>query len=512
MTPALLRKVKELVEAGATVLGSPPAKSPGLSGYPACDAEVAQLARDLWGDTTSTGVAEHRLGKGRVISGKSPEELLASMGVAPDFTSSNHFRYIHRTAGDAELYFLSNPHPVEVEDACTFRVAGKQPELWHPDTGRIEPAAVYSEKDGRTTLHLLLEPSGSVFVVFRNLASGFDPIVAATHDGRPILVPSAASPRITIRSATYGVPGDPARTRDVRQELQAMLDSGEYTFRVSRMAQGDDPAYMVVKTLTIDYTNGDTPLTITAQDPQTISLFSPVAPPRTADVRRGGDGRVILEAWQPGRYELTTAAGAVRHFDVKTVPPNIEIRGRWDLRFPAGRGAPEHVTLPSLVPWNRHTDTRVKYFSGTAIYHKTINVSPDQLAPARRLYLDLGRVEVIAEVSINGKKLGTLWKPPFAVDVTDAIKPGDNDLQISVTNLWPNRMIGDEQLPEDSDRNPNGTLKEWPKWLDQGLSSPTGRHTFTSWRLWSKDSPLLDSGLIGPVTLQTTVRAEQPLP
>ena len=81
------------------------------------------------------------------------------------------------------------------------------------------------------------------------------------------------------------------------------------------------------------------------------------------------------------------------------------------------------------------------------------------------------------------------------------MKAGDNVLEVKVVNLWINRQIGDELLPEDSDRNPNGTLKSWPQWLEDGKPSPTGRHTFTSWRLWKKDSPLQESGLLGPVTI-----------
>jgi hypothetical protein len=88
------------------------------------------------------------------------------------------------------------------------------------------------------------------------------------------------------------------------------------------------------------------------------------------------------------------------------------------------------------------------------------------------------------------------------VDITGAAKAGENALEIKVVNLWINRQIGDEQLPEDSDRNPNGTLKSWPRWLEAGQHSPTGRYTFTSWRLWKKDDPLAESGLLGPVTIQ----------
>ena len=129
-----------------------------------------------------------------------------------------------------------------------------------------------------------------------------------------------------------------------------------------------------------------------------------------------------------------------------------------------------------------------------------------QLAEGRRLLLDLGRVEVIAEVRLNGRNLGVLWKAPFTLDITEAAKVGDNSLEVKVTNLWINRMIGDEQLSEDSDRNPNGTLKQWPQWLQQGKPSPAGRHTFTSWKLWAKDSPLQESGLLGPVTIRCVAK------
>jgi hypothetical protein len=115
-----------------------------------------------------------------------------------------------------------------------------------------------------------------------------------------------------------------------------------------------------------------------------------------------------------------------------------------------------------------------------------------------------GRVEVVASVRVNGKHAGVLWKTPYRAEVTGLLRPGENLIEIQVANLWVNRMIGDEQLPEDSNRNPDGTLREWPTWLLEGRPSPTGRYTFTTWRLWAKDSPLQPSGLLGPVRLHAT--------
>jgi len=178
----------------------------------------------------------------------------------------------------------------------------------------------------------------------------------------------------------------------------------------------------------------------------------------------------------------------------------VVLSGPWQLSFPPGWGAPAEVTLDKLISWTGHAAPGVKYFSGTATYRKQFQYKAGKRNGKSEL--DLGAVKNLAEVRLNGKNLGVVWKPPFRVDVTHAIRSGSNELEMRVTNLWVNRLIGDEQLPEDCQWS-GSSLKEWPQWLLEGKPSPTGRFTFATWRHWKKDDQPLESGLLGPVTIQT---------
>jgi hypothetical protein len=165
------------------------------------------------------------------------------------------------------------------------------------------------------------------------------------------------------------------------------------------------------------------------------------------------------------------------------------IGGPWRLSFPPGLDAPAEISLPALASWSEHPDPGVKYFSGTAAYARTFEVPTSWLRPDSRLMLDLGTVREIAEVSVNGKVAGVAWKAPYVVDVTDAVKAGPNSLTIRVTNLWPNRMIGDAQ--------PGARKHTWTAMDVLAPDDPVAQLG----RAWTADSQLLPSGLLGPVRL-----------
>jgi hypothetical protein len=344
LTPAVARKLAELVKGGATVVGPKPLGSPSLAGFPASDDEVRSLGNEVWGDCNGRTVTEHPYGQGRVYCGRPLAEVLAAAKTPPDVEYSRPrvdttLAWIHRQLGDTHVYFVANQQDRPEEVEVRFRVDGKAPELWHPETGEIGPAA-YAIANGRTTVPLRLGPHDAVFVVFRQAAAS------------------------------------PARTR-----------------------------------------------------------------PRAAST------------------ELAT------------------VRGPWTVSFPPDRGAPAKVTLGELASWNSNADEGVKYFSGTATYTRTLEAPPAWFRPGTKVLLDLGAVREVAEVSVNGQPAVLLWRPPFRADVTGALRPGTNQVEIKVTNLWANRMIGDQLLPEDK------------------------RYTFSMFMPYKKDSPLLESGLLGPVTV-----------
>lgn len=167
-----------------------------------------------------------------------------------------------------------------------------------------------------------------------------------------------------------------------------------------------------------------------------------------------------------------------------TWQPATTIAGPWTVNFPADHGAPPSARLETLSSWTTHADAGIRYFSGTATYSTQFSLDRGLRAKGSRVRLNLGEVKNLAEVSVNGRPLGVLWKNPFVVDVTDALRAGENRLEVKVTNVWPNRMIGDKQ-------------------------PGAKRIAYSTFDPFKADSPLLPSGLLGPVTLEKSVLRQE---
>jgi hypothetical protein len=503
MTPPMLTCLRKLVRAGATIVGPRPQHSPSLEDYPECDQQVKQIAEELWGPCDGKTVLEHDFGKGHVVWGRPVANIFASQNLKPDFefqgaSADTQLVYTHRMDGSADIYFVSNQRRQSDSAECTFRVSGKIPELWHPDTGMMETAPVWSAHDGCTTVRLNFNPAGSVFVIFRRPAGGADHIVSAES-----IAGVSTGSKLEITHAVYTAT-DGAGEMDVTAKLSGMVRNGRLAIKVGNDAFGRDPAIMHAKELRVGYVLNGKPGHTTVNENETLTLPAKVTggPFARWEASIAADGSPAVKAWGNCRVQLRTANGKVLHADATDLPAPQEITGAWNLTFPPNWGAPPSVTLDKLISWTDCTNSGMRYFSGTATYENDIKVPDDRLTAGRELWLDLGEVKNFAEVYLNGQDLGVLWKPPFRVNVTAVAKAGVNKLVVKVTNLWPNRLIGDEQLPADCQWK-DGQLQAWPQWLLDGKPSPTGRLTFTTWHHYAKDSPLLESGLLGPVTLRT---------
>ncbi|QQS47424.1 MAG: glycoside hydrolase [Acidobacteriota bacterium] len=335
MSLEVLRKIRDLVNAGASVAGSKPVASPSLVDD---QKEFQTIAGQLW------GAAGGSFGKGKVYGSRTLAEAIGDMQVAPDFSytkprSDTKLLFVHRKLNDGEVYWVNNRNNRHESLEATFRVEGKAAELWHPETGRIEPAG-YRIADGRTTVPLRLAPMEAVFIVFRK------PAVALS-----------------------------------------------------------------------------------------------------------------------------------RSLPVKTETRVAGLDGAWEVGFQPDRGAPERVVFDKLISWSQNADTGVKYFSGTATYTQTVNAPAGWFVSGAQLWLDLGEVKNLAEVAVNGRNLGVIWKTPFRVDISEALKPGANTVEVKVTNLWVNRLIGDQQP-------------------DAGR-----KYSYAPMPFYQANSPLRPSGLLGPVQL-----------
>jgi hypothetical protein len=415
MLPEVAIKIKSLVAAGAVVVAAKPVSSPSMTNYPECDEQLKKIAVEVWGDNPS-----NQFGKGFVFTRK--EDAIANTGITPAFlvdkaTNPDEIRIAHRQSADADIFFVANLSDKAQQAELSFRISGKQPELWQAEDGSISLAPVWSEKNGRTCVQIGLKSTQSVFVVFRKIAS---------------------------------------------------------------------------KT--------EHPVSVTVSNPD-------------ANWSTGSDakGNPVLHLSGDNAAQIVFASGKQKTVKSKAIPPK-ELNGPWKVSFAPKLEQSFALDFPELIDFSKHSLKQVNYFAGTATYRKQIKLCAKDLGRNKRILLDLGELNDIAEVRVNGKSAGVLWYPPYSADITSLLKKGDNLLEILVTTNWANRLIGDEQEPADfewgDDRGENlgRAMLAYPDWFINNQSrSSQGRKTFSVWSYYRKDSPLKPAGLVGPVRLVNLV-------
>jgi hypothetical protein len=433
LRPDALRKIKDYVLEGATLIGeAPPSISSSLENYPNSDHEIARLIGEIWGTGVQGEFNERTLGKGRIYATTRLAEVLNQITGGPDvcfldikgkntidFTRTEDFDqwgsqhsitpietpdvqvnaiankafltmdFTHRREGNTDIYFVCNTGKEALDLICDFRVEGRLPELWNPVSGKIGAVSSWKQQDGRTKVSMQFAPGQSWFVIFREKT-----------------------------------------TKEISGNL---------------------------------------------------------------------------------------AAKAPRKRTVK------ELTGPWGVHFDPAWGGPGHVVFDRLQDWTENSDNGIKYYSGTAAYQKHFDLSE---LPKSVAFIELGEVDDLARVVLNGHDLGVVWSAPWQVEVpADVLKKSGNVLQIEVANTWVNRLIGDEQEPEDCkliEWNPtegrhvnrkgsydisvgSRGLVDLPDWVIEGKERPSkGRYTFVTWRFYDKTAPLRTSGLKGPVKITTT--------
>ncbi|WP_298495823.1 glycosyl hydrolase [uncultured Algibacter sp.] len=298
-----------------------------------------------------------------------------------------------------------------------------------------------------------------------------------------------------FKAETKGVPKN-FEAFNVTESIEKQVASGNLNIKISDELVNGKALKNAVNFLKITFeTDGNSRTTIIPEG-EFLNLNRSVP---SSEIYKA-NGHNIWKTPFSGSLSYTKASGKSNQIKI-TVPQPIELSENWEVTFPLKNGSSIKKKYKALTSWSEAKEEDIQHFSGTAIYEKEFILSKKQLSKENAFELDLGSVAIVAEVFINDKKVSTLWKAPFRVAIGDYVKKGRNTITLKITNLWVNRLIGDEKEPLDYERRGNKT-KALPSWLSNPKSRDSKRQTFSSWKHWSKDDELKMSGLLGPVNIQ----------
>ena len=386
-----------------------------------------------------------------------------------------------------EKAFYSNPFPPYLNDVTDIMA-----EHWNTDKIQIQ---VSEELFGSNPL-----PGTSSELRISYTANG-KPSQISVAGGQMLRLPQTGeSGPLHLEGAVYGhvikACGDwyPHLVVEVTDRVKSLVDAGQYIFAVDKALVGDN--FSDERILHLNYSSEEDIHKLRASNKRVIDL-----------TRHEGSSQLSYEnnhlTWitpKSGQATVTDAANKSYEAKIRKIPETYTLDGPWSVTFPFAEKKLA-TTFPKLTSWIENTNDSIKYFSGTVTYQKEINLPKPYFRKDVSLELDLGKVCVIAEVRVNGQDLGILWHAPYRLELGSALKAGKNQLEIRITNLWANRLIGDEQYSEDVKRR-GPIVAEWPTWLNDPSQRRSKRTTFCAYQKWKKGEPLQPSGLLGPVLIR----------
>ena len=512
MTPTLLKKVSEILRSGVPVVGLAPRRSPSLSGYPACDQEVQILARRLWSPQGGRSVLW--------------DESYRGQPSTPPKPALDSAQWIWADEGDpirsaplgTRFFRRSIEMPLQpFERAMLYITADNTFSAFINGTPFAKGSTFKNVYD--FDMAKLLRPGTNEFLVAvenggpnPNPAGLIASIEVSLNDGNKLVwstdkrwtvgasrseQSSAARELGPVGSSPWGVPQPAAQEQLISvaypdyQKLASVLKGrglppdfeSDAPIRYTHRRAGKLDVYFLANR-SGETVNARCAFRVANRKPE---LWHPVTGERRqlrAFESAGGQTRVEI------RFEPFESAFVV--FRERAAPSPIRknfpelrniqaIEGSWDVEFDPRWGGPVQAPFPDLQDWATHSDPGIRFYSGRAVYHKTFGFSGDRRSGART-FLHLGKVGNIASVKLNGQDAGVVWCAPWRVEITKALRNGPNQLEVTVANLWINRLIGDSALPQDQ------------------------RLTWTSSNPYRPESPLSKSGLFGPVFIQESER------
>ncbi len=413
----VLRKIEQLVKSGLTVIAPRPIKATGLTNFPSTDKEVATIATRLWGSINGKTITENKYGNGRVIWGVAINSVLNEMHIQPDFE------------------FTSNLPNTGLD---YIHRTSKEMEIYF--VANLFDRAAFSDFKFRyiTSLPDRYEQVDCKFRVTGMQPELWDPI-------------TGISKVITTYSEVNG-----------QTIIPLNFEPGGSKFIIFRKPTNSNHIVSIQK-------NGQ-------------SLFSNnslVNANKTQITIDQVNGQYFTTVFEPGNYQIKWLNGKVTTSSLFQPNQTQSIFNNWTLQFDTAWGGPSLVKIDTLKSWTEFSDLGIKYYSGTAVYANEFSVTSAQLKD-KKIILDLGNVLEMASIIINGNKLPVKWNAPYQFDISKYIHDGNNQLEVTVVNLWPNRLIGDSKLPVNQRRTKTNVLK---------------------YEAADAETLLRPSGLLGPVNL-----------